>query len=111
MLGLPWLLLGQVILPAIGPVVDLFLLWLVLNGDWAIAAGMLAIALAMDTLVSAWALRSDGESLRLLLLVPAARFIWRPLILLAVAGSMRSWLLGRTIGWNQATRHNTVRTG
>ena len=111
MLGLPWLLLGQVILPAIGPIVDLFLVWLVLNGDWAMAAGMLAIALAIDALVSAWALRSDGESLRLLLLVPAARFIWRPLILLAVAGSMRSWLLGRTIGWNQATRHNTARVG
>jgi cellulose synthase/poly-beta-1,6-N-acetylglucosamine synthase-like glycosyltransferase/peptidoglycan/xylan/chitin deacetylase (PgdA/CDA1 family)/uncharacterized membrane protein YeaQ/YmgE (transglycosylase-associated protein family) len=111
MLGLPWLLLGQVILPAIGPVVDLFLLWLVLNGDWAIAAGMLAIALAMDTAVSAWALRSDDESLRLLRLVPAARLVWRPLVLLAAAGSMRSWLLGRTVGWNQATRHNTARVG
>jgi cellulose synthase/poly-beta-1,6-N-acetylglucosamine synthase-like glycosyltransferase len=109
LIGLPWLLLGQVILPAVGPIVDLFLLWLVLNGDWALAAGMLAIALAMDVIVAAWALRSDGESLRFLLLVPAARFVWRPLILLAVAGSMRSWLLGRTIGWNQAKRHNTAR--
>jgi len=109
MIGLPWLLVGQVILPAIGPVVDLFLVWLVLNGDWAVAAGMLGIALAMDVVVAAWALRSDGESLRFLLLVPAARFVWRPLILLAVAGSMRSWLLGRTIGWNKATRHNTAR--
>ena len=84
-------------------------MWLVLNGDWAVAAGMLAIALALDLVVAAWALRSDRESLRFLLLLPAARFIWRPLLLVAVAGSMRSWLLGRTVGWNQATRHNTAR--
>lgn len=107
-LGLPWLTLSQVVLPAVGPVVDLFLVWLVLNGDWAVAAGMLGIALAMDAVVAAWALRSDGESLRYLALVPAARFLWRPLVLFAVAGSLRSWLLGRTIGWNQAVRHNTA---
>jgi cellulose synthase/poly-beta-1,6-N-acetylglucosamine synthase-like glycosyltransferase/peptidoglycan/xylan/chitin deacetylase (PgdA/CDA1 family) len=109
MIGLPWLLLGQVILPAIGPVVDLFLVWLVLNGDWAVAAGMLAIAMGLDVVVAAWALRSDGESWRFLLLVPATRFVWRPLILLATVGSMRSWLLGHTIGWNKAERHNTAR--
>lgn len=111
LIGLPWLTLSQVILPAVGPVVDLFLVWLVLNGDWAIAAGMLALALAMDAVVATWALRSDGESLRFLLLLPAARFLWRPLILFAVAGSLRSWLLGRAVGWNQATRHNTAAVG
>jgi hypothetical protein len=33
MLGLPWLLVGQLILAAIGSIVDPFLVWLVLNGD------------------------------------------------------------------------------
>jgi cellulose synthase/poly-beta-1,6-N-acetylglucosamine synthase-like glycosyltransferase/peptidoglycan/xylan/chitin deacetylase (PgdA/CDA1 family) len=108
LIGLPWLMIGQVVLPAVGPLVDLFLIWLVLNGDWAIAAGMLSLALGMDLLVAAWALRTDGESLRFLLLVPAARFVWRPILLLAVAGSLRSWLLSRAVGWNQATRHNTA---
>jgi cellulose synthase/poly-beta-1,6-N-acetylglucosamine synthase-like glycosyltransferase len=109
LIGLPWLTLSQVILPALGPVVDLFLVWLVLNGDWAIAAGLLALAMAMDAVLAAWALRSEGESLRFLLLLPAARFLWRPLMGFAIAGSLRSWLLGRVVGWNQATRHNTAR--
>ena len=104
MIGLPWLTLSQVLLPAAGPLVDFFLLWLVLNGDWAIAAGMLGLALAMETVVAMWALRSDRESWKFLLLLPAARFLWRPLLLAAVAGSLRAWLLG----WAQAKRHNTV---
>ncbi|NMM17612.1 MAG: glycosyltransferase [Cellulomonas sp.] len=111
LIGLPWLTLSQVILPALGPVVDLFLVWLVLNGDWAIAASMLALAIAIDAAVATWALRSDGESLRFLLLLPAARFLWRPLMLFAVAGGLRSWILGRAVGWNQATRHNTAAIG
>ena len=108
MIGLPWLTLSQVLLPAAGPLVDFFLLWLVLNGDWAIAAGMLGLALAMETVVAMWALRSDRESWKFLLLLPAARFLWRPLLLAAVAGSLRAWLLGRAVGWAQAKRHNTV---
>jgi cellulose synthase/poly-beta-1,6-N-acetylglucosamine synthase-like glycosyltransferase/peptidoglycan/xylan/chitin deacetylase (PgdA/CDA1 family) len=107
-LGLPWLALSQVVLPGIGPIVDLFLIWLVLNGDWTIATGMLGIALALDLIVSAWALRAEGESLRLLTMAPAARFIWRPLLLIAVSGSLRAWLTGRPVGWNQAQRHNTA---
>jgi peptidoglycan-N-acetylglucosamine deacetylase len=107
-LGLPWLTLSQVVLPGIGPIVDLFLVWLVLNGDWAIALGMLAIALAFDLLVSAWALRAEGESMRLLAMAPFARFVWRPLLLVAVSGSLRAWLTGRSVGWNQARRHNTA---
>ena len=107
-LGLPWLTLSQVVLPGIGPIVDVFLVWLVLNGDWAIALGMFAVALVLDVLVSAWALRAEGESMRLLAMAPAARFVWRPLLLVAVSGSLRAWLTGRPVAWNQARRHNTA---
>jgi cellulose synthase/poly-beta-1,6-N-acetylglucosamine synthase-like glycosyltransferase/peptidoglycan/xylan/chitin deacetylase (PgdA/CDA1 family) len=108
LLGLPWLTLSQVVLPGIGPIVDLFLLWLVLNGDWRIALGMFAVALVLDVAVSAWALRAEGESMRLLAMAPAARLVWRPLLLVAVSGSLRAWLTGRSVSWNQARRHNTA---
>lgn len=108
LLGLPWLLVSQILLPGLGPLVDLFLLWLVLNGDWRIALGMLSIAVVLDTAVSGWALRAEGESLRMLWMAPVARFVWRPILLVAVGGSLRAWLTGRTVGWNQARRHNTA---
>jgi len=108
LLALPWIMLAQVILPAAAPLVDLFLLWLVLNGDWKIAGGMLALALIADLALAAWALRTDGESLRQLWLVPVSRFVWRPLMLVAVAGSLNAWLLGRSVAWRKIQRRNTV---
>ncbi len=96
------------ILPAAAPIVDAFLIWLVLNGDWSPALGMLALAMAAELCLATWALRSDHESLRQLWLVPLARFIWKPLMLIAVSGSLRCWLLGRTVQWKQLRRRNTV---
>lgn len=108
LIALPWLFVAQVLLPAAGPIVDFFLLWLLLNGDWSPAAGMLALAIAAEVMLAAWALRTDGESLRHLWLVPIARVVWRPLLLLAVAGSLRKWLLGQSVHWRKARRRNTV---
>lgn len=108
MVGLPWLVLAQVVLPAAGPVVDLFIIWLLLNADWGAALGMLALSLGGEILVATWALKTEGESLRQLWLVPMARFIWRPLMLLSVVGSLRTWLIGGSVTWRKITRRNTV---
>ena len=108
LIALPWLFVAQVVLPAAGPIVDGFLLWLVLNGDWSPAAGMLGLAISAEMVLAAWALRTDGESLRHLWLVPVARVVWRPLLLLAVSGSLRKWLLGKSVHWRKVRRRNTV---
>ena len=108
LIALPWLFVAQVVLPAAGPIVDGFLLWLLLNGDWSPAAGMLGLAIAAEMVLAAWALKTDGESLRHLWLVPIARVVWRPLLLLAVAGSLRKWLLGKSVYWRKVRRRNTV---
>ena len=108
LLALPWLVVAQVILPAAAPIVDAYLIWLVLNGDWSPAVGMLALAIAAEMALAVWALRSDHESLKQLWLVPVARFVWKPLMLVAVSGSLSSWLTGRSIHWRQIRRRNSV---
>ena len=69
---------------------------------------MLALAIAAEMALAVWALRSDSESLTQLWLVPVARFVWKPLMLVAVSGSLRSWLTGKSIHWRQIRRRNTV---
>ena len=69
---------------------------------------MLALSLGGEILVATWALKTEGESLRQLWLVPMARFIWRPLMLLSVVGSLRTWLIGGSVTWRKITRRNTV---
>ena len=108
LLALPWLFIAQVLLPAAGPLVDAYLIWLILNGDWRPALGMLLLAIAAEVALAAWSLRTERESLRQLWLVPLSRLIWRPLMLVAVSGSLRSWLMGRSVAWRQLRRRNTV---
>ena len=69
---------------------------------------MLGLAIAAEMVLAAWALKTDGESLRHLWLVPVARVVWRPLLLLAVSGSLRKWLLGQSVHWRKVRRRNTV---
>ena len=51
---------------------------------------------------------ANGESLRLLLYVPALRHVWRPLQLDAIAVSTRRWLSGQSDVWRKVTRYDSV---
>jgi cellulose synthase/poly-beta-1,6-N-acetylglucosamine synthase-like glycosyltransferase len=107
--ALPWLILSQVLIPALGPLVDLYLLylWLVGNGQQALL--MLALALALDVVVAGVALALDREDPRLLPWVPLMRFVWRPLQLWTAAASALRWLNGSALSWGRLQRHRTVK--
>jgi len=107
-LALPWLLLNQVVLPAAGPAVEAFAAYLCLVGAWHVAAVMIGIAVAADTVAAAVALRMDRSPLRLVALVPVARLFWRPLLLIAVVLSTRRWARGQHVAWRRVRRHGTV---
>lgn len=109
-LALPWLVLSQILMPLLGPLVDVYLLYLLLVGNVTLAAGMITLALGFDVLACAIALRLDGESPAALRLVPALRFIWRPLQLWAALRSALAWLADDAVRWRRITRHNTVQT-
>ena len=108
LVGLPWTLLTQVLLPLGGPLADLFLVYLVAVGDFGLALLILALAAALETTMIAVAVLVEKEDRRLLLWAPFLRLVWRPLQLLAVVRSVRSWAHGDNEGWRTIERYNTV---
>lgn len=108
MLGLPWLLLSQVILPAAGPIVDLYLIWLLLEGYPLQAIGMLVLGIAGESISAGWALRKSDMPMRWLWLLPLSRIWWRTLLLISATSSVRSWLQGRSLAWSKLKRKNSV---
>jgi len=108
LIGLPWTLLTQVLLPLGGPLADAFLVYLALVGDIGMALVILALAAALETVMIAVAVLVEKEDRRLLLWAPFLRLVWRPLQLLAVVRSVRSWAHGDEERWSTIERYNTV---
>jgi cellulose synthase/poly-beta-1,6-N-acetylglucosamine synthase-like glycosyltransferase len=108
LLGLPWMLLSQVVMPVGGPVADAFLLYLLLVGRFTTAAGLLLLALLLDLALTAAVVVGEREDPRLLAAVPLLRFVWRPLQLVAVAGSLVRWVRGEGEHWRRVRRLNSV---
>ncbi|HVW32848.1 MAG TPA: glycosyltransferase [Acidimicrobiia bacterium] len=108
LVGLPWNLLSSVLLPALGPFADLWLVVLVLTGQWGVAAGVLLVAVVADLVVSALAVAADGERWSLVALAPLLRLLWRPLQLAVVIRSVRRWAVGADQAWDKVGRYDTV---
>src|SRR5581483_7271476 len=108
LLGLPWMLLSQVFLPLAGPVSDAFLLYLLAVGRFGLAAGLLLLGLVADIAVTAAVVLAEREDRRLLLAAPLLRLVWRPLTMIAVAGSSVRWVTGERVRWRRVRRRNTV---
>jgi cellulose synthase/poly-beta-1,6-N-acetylglucosamine synthase-like glycosyltransferase len=108
LLGLPWMLLSQVLLPVGGPLADAFLVYLLAIGRFSAAAALLLLALAVDLAVTAAVVVWEGEEWRLLAAVPLLRLVWRPLQLVAVVGSVGRWVRGEGEHWRRVRRLNSV---
>jgi peptidoglycan/xylan/chitin deacetylase (PgdA/CDA1 family) len=108
LLGLPWMLLSQVLLPLGGPLADAFLLYLAVVGDIGQAAVILALSIALELVMVTAAVLVEREDLRLLLWAPLLRLVWRPLQLVAVSWSVRSWVHGDAGQWRTIERYNSV---
>ena len=110
-LGLPWLLLSQVLLPAIAPIVDIYLIWILLQGFWVAALSMLLLGVLGEAATAWWALRKADLPMSWLWLLPVARVWWRTLLLVSAFSAVRRWLAGRTLKWAKLTRKNSVEVG
>lgn len=113
LLLLPWQLVTQVVLPLFGPLADVFLVYLVVVHDHAEARAILALAVAADLVLSVVACLIDGERLRLVLLAPLMRLLWRPLQLLVLLRASRTWAIGGGERWAKLRRlgHVQLRSG
>ena len=108
LVGLPWMIVSQIILPIAGPLVDVYLLWLIVQGLWAQAAVMLLLSVGADFAVAAAAIAMDRERWSLLWWVPGLRVVWRPLQLAAVWRSAHLWLTGSHQTWRGVSRYGSV---
>ncbi|HYT39751.1 MAG TPA: glycosyltransferase, partial [Acidimicrobiia bacterium] len=108
LVGLPWNLLSSVVLPVLGPFADLWLVYLVFTGQLGVAAGVLAVAVAADLVVSALTVAADGERWSLVAMAPLLRLLWRPLQLAVVIRSLRRWAVGADQQWDKVGRYDTV---
>ena len=108
MVALPWMIVSQIVLPLVGPLVDLYLLWLLAQGEWKQAAVTALISIGADLVVAAGAIAMDRERWSLLWSSPGLRLIWRPLQLAAAARSVYLWLIGSRQGWRRVDRYGSV---
>jgi len=108
LIGLPWMVLSQVVLPLAGPLIDLYLLWLLVSGRWPTALLVMGVGAAIDLAVVGMAVWMEHEDPFFLLLTPMVRLVWRPLQLAAVVLSVHRWVHGATESWRKVRRYNTV---
>jgi cellulose synthase/poly-beta-1,6-N-acetylglucosamine synthase-like glycosyltransferase len=109
--ALPYMLLFQILLPAVAPLIDLFALYgLVFTGAlrtlivWG-AFNLVQLAIAV------YAFRLDREPLRPLWALPLQQFVYRQLMYLVIIESSVSALQGVRSGWRHLPRTGQVAVG
>jgi cellulose synthase/poly-beta-1,6-N-acetylglucosamine synthase-like glycosyltransferase/peptidoglycan/xylan/chitin deacetylase (PgdA/CDA1 family) len=107
-IGIPYLLLFQVVLPLLAPLIDIFAIYGLIFLDplpvltYWLAFNALAIGLA------AYAFRLDDESLRPLWAMPLQQVVYRQLMYLVVIQSVISALRGLRLRWQHVERTGEV---
>ncbi|HVE97609.1 MAG TPA: bifunctional polysaccharide deacetylase/glycosyltransferase family 2 protein [Mycobacteriales bacterium] len=104
LVGLPYLLGFQVLLPLLAPVVDVFAVYGLLFLDPRKVLGYWLGFLALQMLAAAYALRLDKEPLRPLWSMPLQQFVYRQLMYLVVIQSVVSALSGIHLPWHKLER-------
>ncbi|MEV6008605.1 bifunctional polysaccharide deacetylase/glycosyltransferase family 2 protein [Streptomyces sp. NPDC051976] len=106
--GLLYLLLFQVLLPLIAPVVDVFALYGLVFLDPLRIIGLWVAFLLLQTLISAYAFRLDGERLGPLWTLPLQQFVYRQLMYLVVIQSVATALAGSRLRWQRMERYGSL---
>jgi cellulose synthase/poly-beta-1,6-N-acetylglucosamine synthase-like glycosyltransferase/peptidoglycan/xylan/chitin deacetylase (PgdA/CDA1 family) len=106
--GIPYLLLFQVMLPLLAPLIDVFTIYGVvfLNPLPVLAYWFAFNALAVG--LAAYAFRLDDESLRPLWAMPLQQLVYRQLMYLVVIQSVISALRGLRLRWQHVERTGEV---
>ena len=108
LVGLPYMIFFQVLLPLAAPVIDVFALHGLLAGD---ANRVMTIWLAyvgLQVVTAGYALRLDNESLWPLWSLPLQQLFYRQLIYLVVIQSVVSAVAGAHLPWHKLHRSGDV---
>ncbi|HEX3383693.1 MAG TPA: glycosyltransferase, partial [Mucilaginibacter sp.] len=109
MIGMPNILIFQIVLPLFSPLADLMMI-VGLFGDkpMKILAYYIAFVL-IDFFVSIIAFRMEKESLKKLIYIIPQRFIWRQLMYYVLFKSVRRAVKGEMSGWGVLKRTGNVK--
>ena len=103
-IGLPYLVLFQIVFPLLGPVVDLFAVYGLLFLDrQAVLAYWIGFTL-VQLAVTAYALYLDREPQRDLWAIPLQQFVYRQLMYLVVIHALSTAFSGARTGWHKLRR-------
>jgi len=106
--GLPYLLLFQVLLPLLAPAIDLFALYGLMFLNPVPVAGYWLAFNAFQLLLGFYAFRLDGESARPLWAATLQQFVYRQLMYLVVFESMVAAAAGTRLRWHKLARTGDV---
>jgi cellulose synthase/poly-beta-1,6-N-acetylglucosamine synthase-like glycosyltransferase/peptidoglycan/xylan/chitin deacetylase (PgdA/CDA1 family) len=107
--GLLYLGLFQVLLPLLGPVIDLFAIYgLIFLEPVPVLAIWLGFV-AVQMLIGIIAFRLDGERLWPLVTLPLQQFVYRQLMYLVVVQSIVTAVSGAVLRWHKLERRGTAR--
>src|SRR5207237_524525 len=104
-LGIPYVLVFQVLLALIAPVVDVFSVVGLVFGNRMFVLVYFAAFTGLQLAVTAFALHQDREPLRDLWVVPIQQFVYRQLMYLVVIESVISALRGTRLRWHKLRRY------
>ena len=104
LIGLPYLLFFQIIVPFIGPLFDVAVIVGLLNQQFQFIFISLIIYTAADILMLGTALLLDGEKLTSLWLLIPQRLIYRQLMYYVIVKSFINVLRGNLVSWGSLKR-------
>jgi cellulose synthase/poly-beta-1,6-N-acetylglucosamine synthase-like glycosyltransferase len=102
--GLPLLALYGMLLPLLGPVIDLMAVYGLLFSDWVQVAGAWLAMLAAQMITAMIAFRLGRESLRPLVVMPLQQFAYRQVMYLVLIQSTFTALAGVRLRWQKLLR-------
>ncbi len=107
--GLPYLFLFQVLMPLLGPVVDIMAIYGLLFLDARVVLVLATAFTALQMALGAYALHLDGERMRDVWSMPLQQFVYRQLMYLVVIQSVAAAAAGARVGWQPLQRHGSAR--
>jgi hypothetical protein len=108
LVGIPYMLFFQVLLPLVAPAIDIFALHGLLSGDVTRVAVVWLAFMGIQLATTAYALHLDGESMGPLWAQPLQQVFYRQLIYLVVIQSIVSAIAGARLPWHKLHRSGDV---
>jgi len=108
MVGMPNILIFQIVLPLFSPLADLMMILSLFGGDPEKMLVYYLVFVLVDLLVGVLAFKMEKEDYRKLIYIIPQRFMWRQLMYYVLFKSVRKALKGELHGWGNLERTGTV---